>query len=356
MKLNDISLSRLASQQIEKTTFKTAKEIVSWMGAVQAQDYAMAKWAVGVRLPGSTDARIEAAITSGEIIRTHVLRPTWHFVSPDDIYWMLELAAPNILSAMRSRHKQLELSEAVQKKSNGIIENSLNRGKHLTRDELFAELEKKKIATGNQRGVHILMRAELDGIVCSGATKGKQQTYALLAERVPKKKTFHKEEALAELAKRYFTSHGPATIQDFIWWSGLSVGDAKKGLESVKSNFISEDVDSQTYWFANNGIYPKEKESLYLLPAYDEFVISYKDRSAILTPESQVKVISNNGVFWPVIVVNGKIGGMWKRTVENKSVKIEMEFFNSLQKTIAVYIKKKAVPFGKFIGKEVEIK
>ncbi|MDP1676749.1 MAG: winged helix DNA-binding domain-containing protein [Bacteroidota bacterium] len=356
MTLDNISLLRLANQQIAETTFKTVKAIVSWMGAMQAQDYSMAKWAVGVRLPDSTDKIIETAVVNGDILRTHVMRPTWHFVSPEDIYWMLELAAPNILSAMRSRHKQLELNEAVQKKSNGIIEKSLNRGKHLTRDELFVELEKNKITTGNQRGIHILMRAELDGMVCSGATRGKQQTYALLAERVPRKKTLRKEEALAELAMRYFNSHGPATVQDFIWWSGLSVGDAKKGLESVKSNFISEEVGLQTYWFADNDIYSKKKESLYLLPAYDEFVISYKDRSAILTPESQAKAISNNGIFWPVIVVNGKIAGMWKRTVENKSVKIETEFFNSLQKTIAVYIKKKAVQFGKFIGKEVEIK
>ncbi len=308
MTLNDISSLRLANQQIAGTNFKTAKEIVSWMGAMQAQDYSMAKWAVGVRLPGSTDALIEVAITGGDIIRTHVLRPTWHFVSPDDIYWMLELAAPNILSSMKSRHKQLELNEGVQKKSNDIIEKSLSRGKHLTRDDLFAELEKKKIATGNQRGIHILMRAEVDGIICSGTTRGKQQTYALLAERVPKKKTLHKEEALAELAKRYFTSHGPATLQDFIWWSGLSVSDAKNALESVQSNFLSEKIDSQILWFKNVISMPvNKKESVYLLPAYDEYVISYKDRSAILTPESQAKAISNNGIFWPVIVSNGKV-------------------------------------------------
>ena len=356
MTSNIISLLRLVNQQIAGTTFKTAKEIVAWMGAMQAQDYSMAKWAVGVRLPGSTDARIEAAITSGEIIRTHVLRPTWHFVSPDDIYWMLELAAPNILSAMRSRHKELELNEAVQKKSNAIIEKLLLGGNQLTRDEIFAELEQKKIATDNQRGVHILMRAELDGVICSGATKGKQQTYALLAERVPKKETFRKEEALAELAKRYFTSHGPATIQDFIWWSGLSVGDAKRGLEAVKSNFISEEIDSQIYWFADNVVYSKKNESLYLLPAYDEFVISYKDRITILTPESQAKAISNNGIFWPVIVSNGKVIGTWKREQKKDSVIIETEFFTSRQKTTAAQCKNRAEQFGNFIGKEALIR
>ncbi len=160
MNLTDIAKIRLISQQIAETKFKTVKDIVDWMGAMQAQDYAVAKWAIGVRLPNSTDQVIETAINNGEIIRTHLLRPTWHFVSADAIYWMLELTAPQIKASLKSRHKELELSETIFAKSNTIIEKALRGGKHLTREELMAELGKGKIATDDNRASHLLLRAE----------------------------------------------------------------------------------------------------------------------------------------------------------------------------------------------------
>lgn len=356
MTLNDISLLRLANQQISATKFEAANDIVGWMGAMQAQDYAMAKWAVGVRLPNSTDKKIEMAVAKGEIIRTHVLRPTWHFVSPAHIYWMLELTAPHILSSMRSRHKQLEITDAVVTKSNSVIERILRNGKHLTRDEIFEKLEQGKIATSNQRGIHLLMRAELDRIICSGIPKEKEQTYALLSERVTKKKTLNRNEALAKLAKKYFTSHGPATLQDFIWWSGLPVSDARSALEMVKQNFIPEKIDSQTYWFTDSMPVPKtKKESVYLLPAYDEFIISYKDRSAALTSEHHKKTISDNGMFWPVIVVNGRVVGTWKRSIKKEVVIVEAKFFHAIEKSVKSLIQKTFERFGDFLELKTEI-
>ena len=233
MKLADIAKIRLINQQIAGTKFKSIKDMVGWMGAMQAQDYAMAKWAVGVRLPNLTDQAVENAINNGEIIRTHLLRPTWHLVSADDIYWALELTAPRIMDSLKSRHTELGLSETILTKSNTIMEKALMGGKHLTREELMDELEKAKIPTDDNRLSHLLLWAELNGIVCSGAIKGGKQTHALLEERVSKTKSMTKEEALANLAKKYFTSHGPAALQDFAWWSGLSVGDAKSALEMV---------------------------------------------------------------------------------------------------------------------------
>jgi hypothetical protein len=258
MNLTDISNIRMISQQIERTKLKTAKDIVGWMGAMQAQDYAMAKWAIGLRLPKSTDQAIETAVNDGEILRTHLLRPTWHFVSADDIYWMLELTAPKIKESMRSRHKQLGLTDAIFTKSNSIIEKALRGGKHLTREELLVEIGNAKIVLDGNRASHLLTRAELDGIVCSGATKNGKQTYALLEEWVQKAKPLDKEEALVKLAKIYFSSRCPATFQDFVWWSGLPINAARYALEMVKSDFISEAIQKQIYCLPNS--YSPHKE------------------------------------------------------------------------------------------------
>lgn len=356
MNLTDIANIRLSSQQIAGTKFKTVKELAGWMGAMQAQDYHMAKWAMGVRLPESTEKTIEAAIDHGEITRTHLLRPTWHFVSADDIHWMLALTAPQIKTSLKSRHKQLELSETIFNKSNTIIESALSEGKHLTREELVVELEKAKIATSDNRASHLLLRAELDGIICSGASRGKKQTYALLEERVPKSKPLSKEEALATLAGKYFTSHCPATLQDFAWWSGLPVTDAKNALELVKSDFVSETIDSQTYWLTNSFSIPgTAKESVHLLPAYDEFIISYKDRGASLSFENHKKAVSNNGMFWPVIVINGKVTGTWKRAIKKDNVLVETQFFEHPDKTAKSLVEEASERFGRFLNRNISV-
>ena len=354
MNPTDIALLRLDRHQVAATKCGTAQEVVAWMGAMQAQDYAMAKWAVGVRLPGATDRTIEAAVGAGRIIRTHVLRPTWHFVSADDIYWMLELTAPHIKVGLKSRHKELGLDETVARKSNTVIVKALRGGKHLTREELAAELGKAKIPTDDNRASHLFMRAELDGIVCSGTTKGGKQTYALLEERVPKTKSVTQEEALAKLAHRYFVSHGPAALQDFVWWSGLPVRDARRALDMVKDRLSSETNQAQTLWFAD-GVSMTGKKSVYLLPAFDEFIISYQDRSAALPFENHTKAVSNNGIFWPVVVVNGQVMGIWKRTIKKDTVTVETKFFQPPDKTIKGLIEKAAARYGDFLDKKTEI-
>ncbi len=357
MDFKDIAKARLVNQQIAGTKFKTAKEIVHWMCAMQAQDYNMSKWAVGIRLPGSTEKMIEDAVNSGEILRTHLLRPTWHFVSSDDINWMLDLTAPRLKSSLKSRWKAMELTETVFKKSNLVLEKALRDGKHLTREELKIKLEKAKIPTRDQRIVHLLFRAELDGLVCSGSVKDKKQTYALLRERVSESKIVGKEEALANLAGRYFSSHGPATLQDFVWWSGLQVKDTRQALAMIKSKFISEKIGTQIYWFTDSLSLPKaNKKSVKLLPAYDEFIISYRDRSAVVPHEKQKKTISNNGIFWPTILINGQVVGTWKRTIKKENVIIETQFFKLPDEAIKRSIKLAAAKYGDFLNKDIEIK
>lgn len=357
MNLMDIANIRLTTQQISSTKCKSVKDIVGWMGAIQAQDFSMAKWAIGIRLPDSTDQMVETAINTGEIIRTHLLRPTWHFVSANDIYWMIELTAPQIKASLRARHKELGLSDTIFSKSNTIIEKALTGGQYLTREEIMTKLLKADIATDENRGSHLILRAELDGIVCSGAIKDGKQTYALLEERVQKTKPLTKEEALAKLARKYFSSHCPATLQDFVWWSGLPTIDAKHALEMVKADLVSEMIDSQTYWFTHLPPKPNvDIESVYLLPAYDEFLISYKNRSASFLFENHKKTISNNGIFRPVIVVNGQVIGIWKRTMKKDKVIVEAEFFKQIDNTTRILIEREVLKYSLFLGKKTEVK
>ena len=357
MDLTEIANFRISNQQVGGTKFKTAKEIAAWMGAMQAQDYAMAKWAIGVRLPGSTGRLIETAIDSGEVLRTHLLRPTWHFVSAENIHWMLALTAQKIKAAMNSRQKQLGLTGAILTKSNAIMEKALKGGKHLTREQLLAELKQAKIAVDENRASHLLARGELDGILCSGATQNGKQTYALLEERVlPQTKKLTREESLAKLAHCYFSSRGPATIQDFAWWSGLSLTEARQGLEMTKADFISETINSQSYWFPNSLGMPKvDHERVFMLPAYDEFIICYADRRAVVPYEEHTRLISDNGIFRPIIVVDGQVIGIWKRTIKKDQVLVEINLFKAPDKTSRNLIEAAALDYGRFLEKKIDL-
>jgi hypothetical protein len=356
MTLQEIANTRLQSQQLAKTALKKLQDIVAYMGAIQAQDYPMAKWAIGARLPNSTDKQIEEAVNRGQIIRTHIMRPTWHLVSADDIWWMLELVSPHMLSSLKSRQKELELDEKVFSKTHTIIGKVLNGHKHLTRDEIMAELKKAKIALDPSRAIHIMYKAEADGIVCNGIMKGKNHTYALLEERVKKPKGLTREEALAKLALRYFTSHGPATVQDFIWWSGLPAKDGRNALDMIKSKLVSESNGTETYWLSNSIKIQKNNSSVHLLPAFDEFIISYKNREASIKLLHQKKAFTSNGIFKPIIVVNGQVTGIWKRSIKKDKVIIEPAFFDAKNKIPKSVIEKEASKFGKFLDKKVEIK
>lgn len=356
MTFSQIANIRLSSQQIASTKLNTPKQMVGWMGAMQAQDYYMAKWSIGIRLPGSDEKLIETAINHGEIIRTHLLRPTWHLVSADDIYWMLDLTAPRIKAKLKFRHKWLELTQKIVEKSNATIAKALNGGNHLTRDQLVCELIKSKIKVDNLRAAHLMLWAELEGLICNDRTIENKTTYALLSDRVPKPKALSKEEALAKLAKKYFSSHCPATLQDFIWWSGLSVANARLAIEMIKPDFDSEIIGSQTFWVPDSFSFPKSaKPSAYLLPAYDEFIISYKDRSASIPASVQKHAISNNGIFRPVIVINGQVSGIWNRTIKKDRVLVETTFFKPPGKVAKALLGKAAGTYGRYLNKKPEI-
>jgi hypothetical protein len=352
MKLTDIANIRLINQQIAGTKFTYPKDVISYMGAIQAQDYDMSKWAIGLRLPKSTVGMVNDALDNGDIIRTHVLRPTWHLVSRDDIYWILQLTAPQVRAAMKSNDKLLGITEELYTKGNKLIEKALTGNKHLTREELMTHFKQAGIITNENRASHFLMRAETEGIICSGKRSGGQQTYTLLPELIPQSADLTKDECLAKLAQIYFISRSPATLKDFIWWSGLSITAARHALELIKNNLISEIINKQEYWLHNNFTTSEtHKASVYLLPAFDEYLIAYADRSAVIHPDHQPHAFTKNGIFKPVIIVNGQAKGIWKRTVKNNTIIIESNFFHEPAKLLQPKIHKAAKEYAQFLDK-----
>ncbi len=340
---------RLANHQLASPNSITPRQVVSWMGAMQAQDFNMARWAVGIRIPGCTDQIVMDAFNKGEILRTHVMRPTWHFVAPENIRWMLQLTAPSIISSMKSRDTGLGVIDEFRVKGHQIIGKALEGGKQLTREELVNSLKTNGIKVDPSQMSHLMMHAELTGLVCSGAMHGKKQTYALLDERIPKTKSLTKDEALAKLARIYFTSHAPATLQDFVWWSGLAVTDARQGLETIKQEFVSEKIGEQVYWMpAANGLSPKNG-SVYLLPAFDEYIVSYRDRKTALTAENHHKAISSNGIFKPTIMKGGQVIGIWKKVVSKNNL-ILTDLFEPADKATQKLIDKAEKDFKRFLG------
>ena len=352
----DIAHRRLHNQHITRRTLETPQALVEWLGAVQAQDFAAAKWALGLRLQGVKDDDIEQAFTDGAILRTHVMRPTWHFVSPADIRWLLALTAPRVHAASAYYNRKLELDDAVFRRTNAVLANALQGGKQLTRDELASALQQAGIATeGEQRVTHIMMRAELDGIICSGARRDKQFTYALLAERAPHARMLARDEALAELTMRYFMSHGPATIQDFVWWSGLTAADAKAGLAMVTSRLQQETINGQTYWFSPSTPPVQDpSQTAYLLPNYDEYTVGYTDRSAIFDALHTNKLDPRGGLLTNTMVLDGQVVGTWKRSFKKNAVVIQANPFTPLSNTETRAFAVSANRFGAFLRMPVD--
>ncbi|HEY8559267.1 MAG TPA: winged helix DNA-binding domain-containing protein [Pyrinomonadaceae bacterium] len=352
MNKSDIAGARLFSQQIAATDFTKPEEIVSWLGAVQAQDYPMAKWAIGVRLGGAAEAEIETAVADARIIRTHILRPTWHFVAADDLRWMIALSAPQLRSTSAGTMRAFGLDAATCWRANDLIAETLAGGRHLTRAEIMAELKKSGIDSDNYRASYLMFAAEIEGVVCSGVRRGKDQTYALLDERAPQSKQFSREESIAELTRRYFTSHAPATLKDFVWWSGLPTSDARRGLEMNEPDITSAEIDGQTYYLPKDFSMPAAPAgALYLLPAFDEFMVAYKDRSAALDAGRASEAITGNGIFKPIIVAGGKIAGVWKRAFKKDTVIVEKILFGEFGDFEAEAFQAKAREYALFEGK-----
>ncbi|MFV0470782.1 MAG: winged helix DNA-binding domain-containing protein [Paludibacteraceae bacterium] len=329
MNLRDIAIHRLHAQQLTKPHCSSPLQVVEWMGAVQAQDLPMALLAIVLRSEGGSVKSTEKAFDSNDIVRTHLMRPTWHIVSREDIYWMLDLTSSPIRRIIKRRHSELEMDSKLLYKANILLEKEL-QGKEFSRKEIVEVFKENNIKTDENRLSHFLMYAEMEQLICSGSLAGRLQTYALLEEKVPEKKRLSREDSILKLTQRYFNSHAPATIADFAWWSGLTLKEIRWALHELRHRFDSLNIGEETYYFPFE---IKERElqrsSIHLLPAYDEFLVSYKSKHVCINNVHHRKAVSVNGIFTPIIVQDGQIVGTWKKKAVKKSVEIETNWFEN---------------------------
>jgi hypothetical protein len=333
--------TRLANQRLTRTTFRRADQVVSWLGAVQAQDYAGAQWGVALRARGLSTAAIDRAYAAGQILRTHVMRSTWHLVAAADIRWLQALTGPRVQMSVRGHGRRIGLDTRTFTRARVLIERALEGGHHLTRTELAAVLRRGRIEAEGQRLAVLVMDAELEAAICSGPSRGRQFTAALVAERAPAAQVLPRDEALAELSKRYFQSHGPATVHDFAWWSGLTVADARAGAATVPSELV---LHTPPPLDAVIGAH-------YLLPNYDEYLIAYRHRGAVIDPHRS----RNLGVFTSVehphhIVLDGRVAGSWRRAIGPRAATIGVTFYAQPSAAARAAIVAEAARYGQALG------
>jgi hypothetical protein len=338
---------RLKAHQLTDTEFTTPEQVVGWLGAVQAQDHAASLWAIGCRIKGSTEKQIEAAIEQGKIVRSWPMRGTLHLVAAEDLRWMLQHLTPRVVRRTALLYKQAELDDKVFAKSRKIFVREMERHGRLSRPQMYELLESNGIKTGEQRGLHLIGYHAQTGLICFSGKIGKQPSFSLLEQWIKPHPVIGKEEAFAKVSFTYFRSHGPATIEDLMWWSGLTKKESLNAIQSLGSELLAEKMGDKTYYFTGQARVPSPKKVL-LLPPYDEYAVAYKNRSEILSPEFSLH--SGNGIFSAIVLVNGKIQGTWKRSVEKGDIRIETTAFRPFSTLEKAAIQKQIKNYRKFLG------
>ena len=354
--MNDqIAAARLRNQHLARPRAGRAEDVVAWLGAVQAQEYPHAKWGLAQRMrSGNEDADIERACDEGRILRTHVLRPTWHFVAGEDLGWMLALTAPRLLRTTALYNRRNGLEERVLTRVLSLLERTLADGRHLTRAELRPLLVRAGIPSAAMPLWLVTMHAELHGVVCSGPRRGRHATYALVGERAPKPRRLAGDEAVAELTRRYFRSHGPATIRDFVWWSGLPTSAARRGLDIIKAR--SQAADGLTYWTVGAERASAAGPAVHLLPIYDEYVVAYRDRVAVPHRPSNVDSGKMGTVtFQHALVCNGAIAGTWRVVKRRDGVAVQVTALRPLRSAERRGVGAAAERYARFLGTPVSV-
>ena len=284
--------------------YASPADVVRGLVAVQAQDYNAGLWAIGQRTVDATRSDVERALAAREIVRTWPMRGTLHIVARDDVRWLTAFLAGRVLERAAYRHRQLDLDAKTFAKARTLFEKHLAGGISLTRAELYAILTRAKIAPGDQRGPHILTTLAMERLLCFGAHRDKQPTFTLLDDWIPISRMIDGDEALAELARRYFQSHGPATTDDFAWWTGLNLTEARRAVDIVRG-----ELESHGGYFSGP-LQSVRSGTAQLLSAWDELTVGYRDRSASVDAKHVTK--SMNGLAW-CVAVDGRVVGLWRR-------------------------------------------
>lgn len=325
--------------------------------AVQSQDYPGAMWALGQRLEGWTEASIGRAFDDGTFVRTHVLRPTWHFVAPEDLRWLLALTGPRLLRGAAHRHRALEIDDELAARSTGIFERALTRADSLTRRQLRAALAEEGIEAAGGRLAHLVMVAEYGAVICSGPRHGAEQSYALVEERIPISRPRERDEALAELAARYVAGHGPVQDIDLAWWSGLSLGDARRGLAAAGDRLEKATLDDgRTMWAAEGGAVPApaRKPRAHLLPNFDELLVAMRDRRDGAHPDLPEDARAPEHIFADVTVVDGQVVGEWDRPAPRTGGRVGFRPRVALGKRVRTAVEMAVERYAAFLGRPLE--
>ena len=353
--ISAIAQQRLVNQGLTRAGRRRPADVVGWLGAVQAQEYAAASWGLGLRMhDGAVAEDVERAFAQHRILRTHVMRPTWHFVAAADIRWLLELTAACVHRRMAPYDRQLGLDAATLTRSTVVIERALGDGRYLTRAELGDALQRAGLAMDHIRLAHTAMHAELEGVICSGPRRGKQLTYGLLAERVPPAARLSRDEAVAELTRRFFRSHGPATTRDFAWWSGLTTVDAMRGLEMNRAGHVV--VDGRKYWALRHTPAEPTPGLLHLLPVYDEYLVAYRDRDAV--PHGPVAMgfgSARTVRFQHPLIIAGQVAGTWRPVLNTRAPGIEVAPLRRLAGGERDALAEAAARYGRFLNVAISL-
>ncbi|MEP6730178.1 MAG: winged helix DNA-binding domain-containing protein [bacterium] len=357
---SDIACHRLLAQRIANPESSTPEAIVTHLGAMQAQDYPGALWSIGLRLTDATRVDVERAITDRTIVRTWPMRGTLHFIPAADARWMLELMTPRIVKGAAGRHRQLELDDAAFRKSRSLISKALEQNPILTRAALFAALDKGGVSTEGQRGIHILQRLSMECMLCYGPHSDKQPTFTLFDEWIASSLKPDRDDALRILAERFFVSHGPASMRDFVGWTGLTVADAKTAVHLALPVLEKISTDDGDFWMAADRITPTGAEPrAHLLPGFDEFMLGYKDRSAALAARYSDRIVpGGNGMFLSTLVVDGQVSGTWRRAARAKTIKttaIEASPFGRLDASAKKAFSIPRERYARFLGAPVTL-
>jgi hypothetical protein len=349
MKVAELRRLRVTNQGIAAPRAQTPAEAVRTLCAMQAQDYAGGLWAIGLRLPGSTVDDVQRAVAEHAVVRTWPLRGTLHFVAAADVRWMMSLLAPRVISSSSARQAARGLDAATFRKVEKLLVRALEGGKQLTRDAARVLLERAKIRTDNNRLYHCLWRLAMEQVLCCGAPEGKQQTFALLDECVPEAKPLQPEEALVKLALRYFDGHGPATQQDLMRWAGLSGAEAVRGIAGAGKQLVAAKLAGEIYYVSASSPQPLAARAVSLLPAFDEFILGYKDRSAMVNDQHAKQITPGGGVFRATILHDGQIIGTWKAIATKRQVRITPQVFAPLSAAARRALEQAAQRYGEFL-------
>ena len=352
---------RLRAQRLSGAACRRPEDVVGLLGAVQAQDYGPAKWSIGTRVEDCADSLVELAFDSGAILRTHVVRPTWHFVLPEDIRWLLAATAPRIKARDARRYAQLGLDTETLRQSGRVLVAALRGSGPLTRAEAASVLTAAGIDVEGQRLPYLLMHAELDCLICSGPRRGSRHTYVLLEERAPQALDLPREEALAELARRYFSSHGPATAKDFAGWASLTLAEARAAIDAAGASLTAEELDGLRLWSAAEGpgspsdpAGDSDRPLVHLVQGYDELIMGYSETKALLAAPGSAWTPATPPVSSLVVLRDGRVAGFWRRAVKKDRVLVQTSLLDTWDAPSRAELAAEAERFAAFLGLRLE--